>query len=499
MGEYPLQRRFLVWGLWAALIGVLFMDLLAGFSLLVLFLAMGALWRRDEPPILAISIGYQWVFVVTGHLYQQVTGFYPSRDVVAENMGNATFLSLIGLLLLAAGIRAGFYSLRGHLLFAQRQQETLTPRYDARRLLWYVIALYTINWFVEILPAAIFFNAAEFIQNTLEFRSVFLCLLFLVILRQRQGYLYGAVALTYVAIPQLGGMHLTAFEVLFFLLVILLGEWHPWSKAIADRRRNLRIALASAGIVLALFYTVGFWQESLKSAWRPRLLSGEQAGTPMERVRAFLSAVAEVQSGGGWGGSGESPVGESLAERLSGTINFSYVLERVPEVVPHEGGALMLRALAHSFMPRFLFPEKPVLSSNSWLVRQYAGRAVAGDAEGTSIGLSYMAELYIDFGVVGMFMALFLWGLVVGLVYGGLLLFSPSHYFSSAAVIAMFPQVIASYEGEIAFMLGGLMNRLVVYGVLLYAVGPWLHRSLQHRNRRSEIRFQRVVPFRASS
>lgn len=497
MTEYPLQRRFLTWGLGAGLIcGVVFMDLLAAFSVAVLFWTMGALWWRQEPPILAFAAGVQWIGIVIGYFFKQITGSYPS-NLIPGDVEGAILLSLLALLVLAGGIVAALGSLRDRLVAAQKKLETFIPKYNVRRLFWYVVAIYGINWFVFILPKAVFFNAAEFIYSILEFRAMLLCLLFLVILRQREGYGYGVLAFLFTVIPRFGAKHVEVFEIFFYLLLILLAEWRPWSKSVTDRRRNLRVLLASAGIVISVSYMALSWQEEIKSTWRQRLAEGS-GDTPLERLENFISTVQEIRSQYESSSGGETHPGESLAESLWATLVFSHVLERVPAVVPHESGALTLRALAHSFVPRFLFPEKPELGSNSWLVVRYAGMSVAGEEEMTSIGFGYMAEFYVDFGRIGMLIAVFSWGLIVGVAYGALLLVSPSRYFFVAAVSPMFLQSFVG-TAEFAYLLGGLMNRGIVYGGLLYAVGPWLHRSLQHRNRRSEIGFQRVVPFRASS
>ncbi len=67
-------------------------------------------------------------------------------------------------------------------------------------------------------------------------------------------------------------------------------------------------------------------------------------------------------------------------------------------------------------MPRFLFPDKPVLD-DSERTRTYTGMNVAGMEQGTSIGIGYIGESYVDFGPVKMFAPIFLLGLLYGLIY----------------------------------------------------------------------------------
>jgi hypothetical protein len=84
--------------------------------------------------------------------------------------------------------------------------------------------------------------------------------------------------------------------------------------------------------------------------------------------------------------------------------------------MPHENGAILSAALTHILTPRVLYHDKPNLPSDSAKVRRYAGVWVAGDRQHTSIAFGYVGESYVDFGVPGMFVPIFLFGLVVGLV-----------------------------------------------------------------------------------
>jgi hypothetical protein len=69
----------------------------------------------------------------------------------------------------------------------------------------------------------------------------------------------------------------------------------------------------------------------------------------------------------------------------------------------------------HVLTPRFLFPDKPALD-DSERTRLYTGVQVAGTETGTSIGIGYVGESYVDYGPVGMFAPIFLLGLFYGLI-----------------------------------------------------------------------------------
>ncbi|ETX05438.1 MAG: hypothetical protein ETSY2_22930 [Candidatus Entotheonella gemina] len=230
--------------------------------------------------------------------------------------------------------------------------------------------------------------------------------------------------------------------------------------------------MATFGI--ALLAMAVFWEGGIKPIWRPAMMHGQVTGSPLQKINAFIDVVQTASQR-----LDVRQATEALASRMaSGVGYFSHVLARVPAMIGYEQGRLTLRALTHVVQPRFLFPHKPNLGGDSWLVRQYAGIHVADEKQGTSVGLSYMAQFYIDFGVPGMFVPLFLYGLLIGLIYQSLRLAAPSPLFFQSTVMVIFLQHFMSYEGEIAKLLGGLIQTWLFFLLFLYVCAPWLHRHL---------------------
>lgn len=498
---YPLQRKFVIWGMWAGCFGgLLFVSPLAGLSFLVLFGAMGALWPRAEPPVLAFCIMLQWLSVMSGYFYYLAQGHYPgeSGGSFVGNLEGAVLLSLIGLVALTAGLRTGLKLFQGRFEWAQQKLQASIPCYDVRALFWCVIVLFAINWRVEILPMEIFPRGAQIIYNILAFREVLLFLLFLEILQQQKGYCYGVAAFVYVLIPAFTSIG-AGFKGLFVLLCIaLLSEWRPWSKSLLDRRRSSRAVRAAAVAVTVLLVMGLIYVGTVKSVWRVAVMTGTAGDSPMEKVNTYFTILREgVAEQAEWSSVLGSTALEGLASGLSAGLDyFAIVLERVPEVVPHANGELTLRTLIHLITPRIVFPDKADLVSSSWLIRKYAGIWAAGDEEGTSVALGYMAEFYIDFGVPGMFVLIFLYGLGAGMAYGAMLLFAPSYNFFRSAVTVSFLQHFVGYGGEIPKIIGGLVENSLIFGLLLYLVGPWLHRMLLVRSERAAPRKQHLVTSR---
>lgn len=471
--EYPFQARFVLAGLFAALIvGFALQSVLAAFGVIVLAALGAVLWRAGEPPILAFCLGYQWLGVTSGYMYFRLAGHFPN-DLPIGDIENAVLYSLFGLLALAIGLRLGLLLVKKG-PFQGRGGRIEMPEYNIRRLFWYLVALFGINWFIEISPMDMFFSAAQIIYNILAFRDVLLFLLFLCVVRQRRGYKYLVVALIYTIIPLLSSAMSNFKETLFLVLLAILADFQPFSAAKAERKRAHRTSLAIASIIVGLAGLGVIWNGAIKPVWRPALASGEVAGSPVDKIASLIELlperISELDTLDGF---------EGLVSRLSsGPGYFSNVLTRVPSIVPHEDGRLTMRAIEFTFEPRILFPDKPNLGGDSWLIRNFAGLAAAGDESGTSIGLGYMGEFYIDFGLNGMLAMTFTFGVLLGVIFSLISRLSPSNLFYCSMVTVLFMRHFLDYDAEIAKQLGGIAQTAIIFILLIKTAGQWLHRNL---------------------
>src|SRR5207244_1025318 len=91
-------------------------------------------------------------------------------------------------------------------------------------------------------------------------------------------------------------------------------------------------------------------------------------------------------------------------------------MDNVPARIPHENGGLWLAAVEHVLRPRLFFPDKAEID-DSKRTNYYAGVRVGTSDKGTSIGIGYIGESYIDFGVIGMFAPILALGAFYGFIY----------------------------------------------------------------------------------
>lgn len=464
---YPVQERFAVYGLWAALLaGILFLSPLLSFCFFVLFAVTGLLWRMGEPPIFPFAMAYQWVYVVAPLLYQQATGSYPKGAFVGDLEG-AVLLSMLGFLALAAGIRSGLSVYQSRVLARKSELLSCAAPYSLPLLFWCTVLVYGVHWFLEVSPMALYFNAAQILYAVLSFRDVLLVVLWYTILRRGEGYPYGIAAVLFVLIPRLASVQSSFKEVFFILIVVLASEWRPW-RAPFQGRRNARLVAAMLAIILGLLYLGIVWEGAVK----PTIRTAGVQGSPLEKVETFYQLTAQPIA------SLDLATGfELLTARMSSATFFSHVLERVPAAVPHEGGQLSWRALLHVLTPRILFPEKENLGGDSWIATRYAGLMVGPN---TSVGIGYMAEFYVDFGRFGMFLPLLFYGALLGITYNLFFLVSPSYDLLRSVLIIPYINNFLTFDGHFAKLLGGLLTNVMVFVMVLVLVGLLSNRKHSH-------------------
>lgn len=128
---------------------------------------------------------------------------------------------------------------------------------------------------------------------------------------------------------------------------------------------------------------------------------------------------------------------KGLADRINYTEYFAMSVAHVPAVLPYEGGDLLEAGFEHVFKPRLFFPNKKTID-DSEMTSKYTGRTFAGEEYGASFSLGLVAERYIDFGPVFMFIPIFLLGLLIGFIYKYILTHSFNHVWGLSLVAPLF-------------------------------------------------------------
>lgn len=96
----------------------------------------------------------------------------------------------------------------------------------------------------------------------------------------------------------------------------------------------------------------------------------------------------------------------TIARFNNGAV-ISYVINRVPNIVPYAHGNTIKSAIIGSFIPRLIWPSKETSGSTMYL--KYTGLR----SEGASYGISQLGEGYANFGKRGGILYMFLLGLTM--------------------------------------------------------------------------------------
>ncbi|PYR73742.1 MAG: hypothetical protein DMF87_24790, partial [Acidobacteria bacterium] len=187
-----------------------------------------------------------------------------------------------------------------------------------------------------------------------------------------------------------------------------------------------------------------------------------------DRARTLTSGLASE------GASDYADATTTLIDRLWAIKYPAMAIERVPALVPHTNGEMMRTALVHIITPRFLYPDKPDLVSDSELVRKYAGVKVAGLESNTSIAFGYVAESYVDYGLPWMFLPVIIFGLLVGVTFQMWLSVIQHRDLAIALNTVTYWLALYLFERSWAKMLGLTITLMVYLGGLVYLVDQWL-------------------------
>src|SRR5207253_8998585 len=119
----------------------------------------------------------------------------------------------------------------------------------------------------------------------------------------------------------------------------------------------------------------------------------------------------------------------------------------------------------------------------SEIVRKYSGVWVAPSKEATNIAFGYATESYIDFGVPGMFVPVFVLGLLMGLAWRGLMRAIARREIAVATCSAAFWLSLSQFERSWIKTLGSSATLLIVLGGGAIALDRALARRAAPRER----------------
>lgn len=435
----------------------------AGFAVAVLLLIWGLLARWEGPPVLALALTYQWMQVTIGIFYNAVTGV--QLDAMLDtNWQPMVVIGLVWITCLTIAIFVGVEWTKSRIPLPEHAPLRAFP-------LKILYALYAASLFLTGIVQELAWDFPAFTQAILAVTFSHLALLFLLTRRFTRPTLQWQNLAVLMAIEVALGFtgYFAGFREPLTMCVIAVFE-------VFDRR-DIRHWVVAAVLFGVLGVSSLIWI-SVRGDLRQDI-DDEVASTSrierFDRARTLTTGILNESS------TNYGDTVSTLVDRLWAIKYPAMAVERVPLAVPHSDGQIMNDALTHLITPRFLYPDKPDLISDSELVRKYAGVQVAGIERGTSIAFGYAAESYVDYGVPVMFIPVIIFGLLMGAAYQAWLSVIRHRELAVGIVTVIFWLGLYLFERSWAKTLGLTITLMVYLGGLTYLVDQWLNMRRQQQ------------------
>ena len=425
---------------------------ITGLAVAVLFLIWALLSTAEGPPVLALALTYQWMQVTIGMFYSILTG----EELEAMYQTDWQRMVLIGLGWITCLAVAMFSAI----VFTRRR---FAPPPDAPVRAVSGKILY-IGYVASLLLTGVIQELAwkypMFTQAILAITFTHLGLLFVLTRRftrpRFQWEKLAALMAIEIAVGFTG--YFAGFREPIVMGAIAVLE-------VFDRRDMRHWAFAV--VLAAVLVTSSLIWMSVRGQLRQEIDEELISNSRIERFdRARTLSTGLVTQAA----SDYREAATRLIDRLWAIKYPGMALDRVPSSVPHTKGELMLEAVTHLVTPRFLYPDKPELISDSELVRKYAGAHVAGSESNTSIAFGYAAESYVDYGLPWMFVPAIIWGLLLGVAFQIWLTAIRHRELAVAVTTVMFWLALYLFERSWAKTLGSTVTLMVYLGGLVYLI-----------------------------
>jgi hypothetical protein len=249
--------------------------------------------------------------------------------------------------------------------------------------------------------------------------------------------------------------------------------------ALAVRIRWTAMMGIMSVVWLAVLVTLALFWSGVKMEYRQLATGSEES----QEIRSSLSDRL-----GYLGGRALSPDSIDWGEAAYALlIRFAYVdifgsVIGVQENSPEPGAMRQWSdAISHVTQPRFLFPDKPILSDTEVYVRLAKADSSERMRGGTSISVGYMAENFVDLGFPGMLAGI----LAIGLLQAGVCRYFMTRklpWMVREGTVLVFIYSIArdGVEMSLPKMVGAIMMFFLVYTLLVRFGYPrmlaWLDR-----------------------
>lgn len=184
---------------------------------------------------------------------------------------------------------------------------------------------------------------------------------------------------------------------------------------------------------------------------------------------------------------------DALVQRLGYVDFLSAAMRNVPARLPFQDGAQIGATIMHVLQPRFIFPDKPPLMSDTDVTQKFTGlRWTASTSGGTSISLGYLAELYIDFGILGTIATMFIFGVLLGRIFEAIYSSRSLPSIVNFGLAVMLAMTVMQFEQALAKSVGAFVTTFIAVGILRRFVLPPLLRMVSQNTVQQSVERSRL-------
>ena len=422
-------------------------------GLLVLVVIIKFIWKIHSPGILIFSYFLQWLQVFTFIFWMNLTN--KGMDGLSVNGDNAFFLSLIGLGIMAATSNIVVARLK---FYEYKDFEISASIINQRKLLLlYIFSTAFLSGIGFVLGSTSGFT--QILVTISSLKWVFLLWLGYVIWVKNTHRSWLAAIVVYEFVVGLYSYFSSFKEVIFFVIILSL-------TFITIIKFNQFIKLTLIGVaLLGLLLT---WS-AIKGEYRTFLNQGSR------------QQVVSVSREDALGKVGEQVTNLDIdkyqkalaytAYRVQYVYHFALAMDRVPNIMPFQNGAVWGENISYVLTPRILNPNKKLYNASE-KASKFTGKRFAGLKEGSSFSLGYFADAYVDFGPIGMYSVLILMAVFTGLVYRVFYNMTSLNLFLRYSIISVSLYSFASFESDGLYMFGRLLTDFIVFYFLARFVFP---------------------------
>jgi len=231
------------------------------------------------------------------------------------------------------------------------------------------------------------------------------------------------------------------------------------------RRRMPRLSVLAV-VLFTIFFQFGK-EDFRRTYWQGGEVVQQEQGSRAERVTFWIQSSLEK-----WNETLEDPntlrraISPSVS-RLSLLNQTANVIEQTPSVVPYQYGWLY-SYMAITWIPRFVWPEKPSMSEANQYYQVAYGLTDEQDLNSVSISVGLLTEGFMNFGWVGVVGIMFLAGVFFDF-YQRTLLNKNSGALMTGIGVILLPQFLA-VESQMAQYVGGIVQQVVVTLIVMLPI-----------------------------